>query len=1027
MKEVKSVKNKIKTLLFVFAAVAAMSTSVFADDQLMIADFDSEGISEITWSAGDAVDEIITVSDPDRSSARQNILSVHGTKTDSSVIRTVTASFASPIDLSEYKNINASVYVDRITYSGNNSCFARITVHSANGDSIENIISLEAGLWKEISVDISAWSERQNITSVEFGVIPDHIDTGIWDGGFILDSIYAAGKVNTEMTDRYSFEECTYEGGSLYFAKDKSYFEFVLDESTDISYIEFDLGVPAASHDNALRISIENRSNSDEFTAVFLRGDTQAPTHTVQTMSADTDACTYFINVKRPLEITGVRLEFPNDGGSIVIRSIEFTSVYNSADYITYGDISRCELSADKSSVSIAGELPREYVTEFADNELLLFALELNENARDYDYENAEPVARHGMSTKFRFTVNIDEGSASPKFQKYVVMISSTPMVFVDTPTYISESAGVSAQSDLTALGLCTASAYDTAQSGAGATIVDVYIDELMSVERSGYMYTSGGGHYYFKKNYVDELDRKLGAFKTAGIRVSMRLMIGSDTFKDIVYADSSSNNQLGNIKNISGYSNIRAAVEFLAQRYIGSENKGGVDSFIVGRSVNTGNDSYAAPEMSMTDFVNSYADFMRLVYLSAGNTSRPVTVYASVGDIFEYEIFGGCDNRFDTGLFVEALGTYIADEGDFMWGICVESYTPVSHEKSYGKLLSPSSAESFDELFDIPARQNGRYVIPVITADHIDYTAPSDRSFANFAVSRLMSAAEYGSFERYIIVLEDDSPNANEVAEAVKAFTDGTANKRFAIDAQSYKKLIDNKSISIIQNTSAELSDTLPISEAGRYVYFDFNSYDQLDNVSLSYNSRYLKLVPMQTGSLALRAELERTDPGDTEPMGIGLALPRSIDLAYTPVISFDIMLTGPASHAELLLRFRGDGAVCDVKAELPTSTWQTVYADLSSAKELYTNKYYSIELLLYAPDFNIATLYIDNVVGYSDEHSTEKLETLITSSQNSSGRSGSGVSTTVVTAFAIIITVLISITVILILKSRKNDKINH
>lgn len=1018
-------KNKILTLIFVLAAISAMSTSVLADERLIIADFDSEGISEITWRAGDAVEEIITVPDPERGSARRNILAVYTAKTDSSVIRTVSADFESVLDLSEYKNINASVYVDRITYSGNNSCFVRITVHSADGDSIESIVSLEAGLWQDISVDISSWNGRQNISSLEFGVIPDHVDAGIWDGGFTLDNIYAAGMVNTEMTDRYSFEKCTYEGGSLYFAKDNTYFEFVLDQSTDISYIEFDLGIPVASHENALRINIENRSNSNEFTAVFLRGDDHAPTHTVQTMSASTAADTYFINVKRPAEITGVRLEFPNDGGSVVIRSIGFTSIYNSAEYITYGNVSRCELSADRSSVSIAGELPREYVTEFEDKELLLYALELNENARDYDYESAEPIARHGMSTKFRFTVDIDKGSSSSKFQKYVVMISSTPMVFVDTPTYISESASVSAKSlsTATAIGLCTASVNKTVESGSGATILDVYLDELISVERSGYMYTADDGHYYFTKSYVDELDRKLGALKTAGVSVSLRMMTDSDKFKDIVYGDSSASNRSDNIQNDFGYSNIRAAVEFLAQRYVGSEQNGGVDSFIVGKAVNSGNLGDTSRGMSMTDFVNSYADLMRLVYLSAENTSRPVTVYASVGDIFEYEIPGGIDSRFDTGLFAEALGTYIADEGDFLWGICVESYTPIAHEKSSGTLLSASSAETFDELFDITAKlcgQSGRSLIPVLTADHIDYTAPSDSGVADFAVSRLMSAAKYGRFDRYMLVLESNSPYASEVTEAVKAFTGGTASGIFAVDAQSYEKLIENKSITTLQSTSAESSDTMPIIEVGRHTYFDFNSYDQLDSISLSYNSRYLKLVPMQTGSLALRAELEKSDTDEGESMGIGLTFPQHIDLEYTPVISFDIMFTGATTNAELLIRFRGDGAVCDVKAELAASTWQTVYAELGSAMEL-ASEYNSVELLLYASELDTATLYVDNIIGYSGEYSDEKLTTLITSAQSSSAHSNSGVNTTVVTVFAIIITALISITAILILRSRR------
>ena len=999
---------------------ALLAVTAFADDDLIIADFDSKVASGVSFIPGDAVEGVSVVTDPSSSAGRGNILAVNCLNTDSSVIRTVTAVLDSPADLSAYKSLSASIFIDPISSNDSNSCFVRITLSNTYEDRFESITSIEAGEWADISADISEFMGRDSINMIEFGIIPDHIDSGIWDGGFTLDNISALGRVNAELSDRFSFESFTSQGCNGVLAADNSSLELIFDESTELAFIEFPIAVPAKNYANTLRINLENRSDADTFTVVLLKDDTSAPIREAKRLDTSSEPFIYRVNVEDPNEIRRIRLEFPNLSGSAIIRSIEFSSVYDNTPYITYGNITNCSLSADGNSISIAGELGREYVTEFSGSELCLYSLELNEDARTYDYKNNEPIARHGISTKFRFTVDTGTGNESSKFKKYVVMISTSPMIFVDTPTYITETAMPTKSDGALEVGLSAYSAYTVSNSGADSTIIDIFTDKLACPERNGYMHTLDGKQYYFTKSYVDSLDRQIGALTASGVSISLRLLIGSDEITDIVYAGQSAgyDNYLANIQTKAGYNDIRATVEFLAGRYV-KNGVGGVDSFIVGSAVNAGADKLYAPAMSMTDFVNAYADIMRLIYLSASHASQPVHIYASLSDVFEYETYKSVPNRFDTSLFVDALSTYIADEGAFPWGICIESKNSYPEAKNGDKLLSVSDTDTYDELFALLSLKKNSGDRPVISADHIDYTNIGEQEYDSFSAIRLTEAAGYGKFYRYIITVDKNSPHTEAVSDAISAVTENNtvALSRLGVNIKSFGRLIENKKLAVSVKSSAAALTALPFEAKGKYTYLDFNSYPQLDRLVLSYNASLIKLVPMQSGTLAMRANLDRTE--QNEPLGAGISL-NGTDLKYTPVISLDIMAAGLSENAVLTLRFVGEKRTHSVNAVLSPDGWQTIYADISEFADF--GSFSSIELLI-DTNADTVTLYADNLTGYSKEYSSEELIPLISDNITDSDH-GKSLDPTVITVFVFVIVILLSLVLILSLNSKKNDR---
>ena len=984
--------KKASFIVFITAILLSALSICASANNFIIADFDSHSAFELDFLPGNAVSGIDIASDLVDFASHGKILAVQTENTDSSVVRTLNILTTDlPLDLSSYKLLGFSVFVEPIEQA-NSSCFVRTMLTGTNGETFESISSIDSGNWADISIDISSFMGRGGISQIELGIIPDHIDSGIWSGGFAIDGIYAGEPVNDNLASRFCFESFNAIGTKAALSSDSSSLTLEFDNTRE-SYIEFPIALIPHSFSNAIRINLENDTDAESLTLVLLKEENVRPVRIEKPIKSHSDPCVYEFEITNPLSIKALRIEFPRTRGSATIRSIEFTSTYNSTPYITYGSITGCTASNDNSSVSISGELGREYVTEFSGAELCLYSLDLGDDPRKFDYAGTEPLAKHGISTKFRFTVDTAPNEDF-RLKKYVVMISTTPMVFVDTPTYVTDTRP-STPNELFKAGASLDSAFKTAESLSRATVVGIDLDKLISNDRNGYMHTLDGKQYYFTADTVDRLDRELGAYSAAGISTLLRITQGKLSFPDI--------------KSGHGYENFRAAIEFLAKRYAVQEFSA-IDGIIIGRAVNTGNKSERA--VSMTDFANSYAQLMRLAYLSCVNAGSGVPIYASLGDVFEYERLERTSNRFDTADFLDAIGDYIADEGEFPWGICIESE---SGEGSSGKLLSLDTPDELYELFALASLKESLKDKPITVIDHIDFTCPDD-DFAKAVATRAIFAAGTSKISSYIASPEAKSPHISQIGAAIKAFNsaDRILLEGIGASIKSYDRLIDTKKIKAIKLYDLTVSDKLGFEPVGSYTYLDFNSYDQLDSVILSHNASKIKLVPMQTGTLAMRAELERSS-GD-EPMACAI-LTKALDVESTPVISLDLIASDISEKTELTLRFVGESSIATAKTELEPDVRKKVYIDLSDLE-----KADKIELSVSGSSDKV-TLYADDLIGYSSEYDAKRLFELA-NKNNGSTDTARSLNPTVVSVFLLVIIVLLSLVIILSVNSRKNEK---
>ncbi len=992
MKKLDIMKFVICTVIVCCLAVLTVS----ADKTRIIDDFDG-GDYSVVWSGGEFV-SALDFSD--------GYLEVVGEKADSTELKAVTGQFLTPVLMDDIKTISAKVYAKETP--GVAGYFVRIKLFSQSGEECESISAIESGVWSEVSLDISEWKHKEIVTGLEIGLIPEHTDSGVWDGVFCIDDISAVSFSDSPRVARFLFDEALVSGGETVFADDGSYFELITDEEADETVIEFDVNASSVAFADTLRLNIENNSHSKSVLVELSDSDTFE--RGTEILVEDTsDPRVYYIKTGLKSPVRKVRIRFSGKG-VIRFNGISLTDSYDDHPYETYGDITSANLSADKRQIIISGELPREYVTEFENCKLNLYALEPGADPRKADYDNMTPLAEHGISTKFTFSLDIGKQSGDELFKKYVVKITSDPKVFVDTPTYITLGENRPAAKGIS-VGYTSDDLSGVSASLAGSSIVDVSINRLVSTGNSGYMQASAGKYYYFDKSYVDILDSKISALYSSGAHVIVRLMVDGKEHNGLYFdLSSESDKYLINVANERGSALVRAATEFLVTRY-NSSRTGIIDSFIVGKTVNAGRDINGAPNMSLTDIVNGYANAMRLVYISAAGVGANVRVYASLSDIYRNNFVVLRNNQTDTEIFLKSLGEYINDEGYFPWGVCVENVSGDGGER-----ISPTNKGIFKKFLSDVSSFSGVASMMVCSID----------GDGAEQIEALIGAAELGFSGRYIF-----SDTGISHTSLVRSFNTGDREllESIGINTKIYGELVSSGKIGTKKYTVSSVLYNKPEKLMGSYVYYDFNTYTGIGNFNSSYYSKETRVTEGRGDSPVLMSVIDKSiypsSPGALLA-GVGARFDLPVNFNLTPVLSFDVAVFpddgADVKEADVVIRLVSSARVCDSIVKAETGSFKTVYIDLGKYKGESFN---SVQILVKPNKANGFELCVDNITGYSYDYNDNGLYQAVNISNAKGGAdtSDSDFSAVLITVVAVLLTLAASLVIIKSAHKNKNN----
>ncbi len=280
---------------------------------------------------------------------------------------------------------------------------------------------------------------------------------------------------------------------------------------------------------NALQIVLENRSACTDarIWVEYRSGDSASCTVTLQPQSPRT---VYYAYLGRVDDIRQVSVTFNAvSDGEITLYSFSRVSFYQQMSQADiYGAVSDCYYDEQGGNVIISGQLHSDAVVDFFGGSISLYPLGLQEEWNDNAWEGTEPIASIRIANRFTFTVPAP--TLSERGCLYAVVLTDTTgkrflMCEPCFPASVSERTAPNAYTAYK--GIQPENVEDAMRCYADATMVDVYLDELMAAKEGETLsYAYDGVYYSYNRAYALSLEQQILPLLQVGCEVYLRLLI---------------------------------------------------------------------------------------------------------------------------------------------------------------------------------------------------------------------------------------------------------------------------------------------------------------------------------------------------------------------------------------------------------------------------------------------------------------------------------------------------------------------
>ncbi len=906
------------------------------------------------------------------------------------LIRTIEADFDTPLDLTEYRSFSYEIYALPYDPDPFSVYYTRVRLFSSDGSSVENIVKILPSSWQEVSLDLSTWSGRDDVVSVEISLTISTTVSQMNENSFFIDSVRVGDRIRRDVTERFLFDVFEVEGGQAAFSSDYSQLDITLSQ-TEITSLKATVFVPETKwQTNAVRIKLANKSSASQMTIHYSTYDTFALSEdksvTVK-LDAQSDSEYYYIDVGNVSLLRYINIQLENGGGVITIESISAMNVYRPEKTPVAGSISECKLSDDLASVHFTGSITRDEVLANQDGVIALYALSPSERLDMEKLSSTEPLLESPMTTKFDLSLDIGDRLSQIICAQFIAVSKHTDgtLVLIADPVYISNperAAKYSEVSDGGPKGVVSPDVSAVGEAAADQTIIEVDAAELFGDKSTSEHYNYSGGNYYFNSETIGILDKQITSFAGVGISVLLRInnwYPGLTDELDAKYASDGYVDYAEYNSSPDGKKYLEAFVAYAGERWC---RDGSVNGMIWGTCLNFFDRSQPVYE-SLNDMIYEDATYLRVIYNTLRSINSSAGVYISVSDLYSVEL---ATESSEIGLdsYLAALVRETASHGSFNWGVCIDRFYRVGEQN--GTTVGPDELELLSKLL----LGEGMYDTQFIYCD-------STYSFPKLMLGDLMCDLMLGYYSAcfnpalgsYFVVLGNndntdylmeylcaaDSENSVELAESALTL----------LGATDWSELIDNfdarrlvkKSTAAVQASYEE-----PSGIKGRYDYYSFDSFSGLSGFEGSYYCDEL-LVPAQNDGV-LCATLNKSVYGtasDGMYMGIAHRYDYPENLKLTPVLAVtlgvDDVDNTSLNTVNVKIVLFAENERFEASAALTPGELQTIYIDLDDFNGAEDTT--GIQILVDSSELDEATLMLKSVTGLSHDYNDESLESVI------------------------------------------------
>ena len=380
---------------------------------------------------------------------------------------------------------------------------------------------------------------------------------------------------------------------------------------------------------------------------------------------------------------------------AVLLITLLITSCSSNDTNLT--EISSVKIKNDKKTVQVQATLSDEYLSENSGNRVYLLALD---SAYTESLEKFHVVGNSKAKGNliFKFDLNNGHDSYLSSFFVLAELVSGdketgeyspiSKIAYIDNTDIFSEN---STKPKDEFKGISSNDVYESKLLGASSILFEVSMDKLMLSEYTdgaiNYIYQ--GRSYYFDRQEVDDLDKKIAEANSLGMRVYLQTVLKhpeKDKYGEYVkepitalYHPETASNKNGYLPNLhgDGIGYIKAFYDFLGSRYaVKDKTLGNVYDYVIGecannfsQNCNSGSDS---PEKIIADYyswakiadsiLKSYCKNSQ-IYVSVDNRLRSEAARGSVGSEAFLEGFAAISNFNKNWDFAIALNLGLGED----------------------------------------------------------------------------------------------------------------------------------------------------------------------------------------------------------------------------------------------------------------------------------------------------------------------------------------------------------------------------
>ena len=650
-----------------------------------------------------------------------------------------------------------------------------------------------------------------------------------------------------------------------------------------------------------------------------------------------------------------------------------------------------CRLDSEASKIHLGGTIRHDVFVTHKDYSIEIYRIQPGQDAsRVINDPGAVPIAGSDIAITFEFT--LDAKSVLNKYSRYCVALRSPDgsHVLADEPKYAEISSTFSYDLDhrTTYKGIATTQVSSAANGGAGRVIIPIYFNLLLSATSDGYVYAIDGQNIYFNKSYVEALDVNVRSATAAGAEVYLQYMASStdasampNTYDEVILRK------------------LDAITSFLCERYK-SFRSGCVKGIVVGREI----DRYVPTDASaMASFAEKYA----LYVITVANVSRSMVPDMDIVLPFSsangYTGSGGsCATLLETVLsildkgFVERFVCTAMIESDvtpITYPLGWDDYQEALQPETRDDVLHAANVEEYAQYLDRIRARFQSTPESFMFVWHPDADLQGNALSAAYAYSyfRLIAEKRIAAFAISFADWEQKG-NENGFSQLSHLFTYIDTQESAAVTKNllGYFKIHAWSSIHsapydgsyALRNLyHATVTKSLPQDMKGSFAYVDFSTSPNLNTWFTGNGCKAIRFNYHNSRTKALQMDMLTGVGGYAEAFCL-YDYPEN--LIYTPYVSLRVAVEPQGNAVENALYevmiATGTGRTSIVgTTSVRAGEVATIVLDLSEFSSAYMSDYWRISVRPLGESTDSYSLWIYDIVGYSDQWTSEELADLI------------------------------------------------